>query len=81
MAFSASEQGEGDGARVRRYIGVKQLPLLDPFLMLDMAEACLPVGFPDHPHRGFETVGYILRGKMCHEDSKGHKGVIEAGDI
>ena len=49
--------------------------------MLDMAEAKLPVGFPDHPHRGFETVSYILSGKMCHEDSRGHKGIIEEGDI
>lgn len=81
VAFSAGEQPEGDGARVRRYIGVKHLPLLDPFLMLDMASAKLPVGFPDHPHRGFETVSYILQGKMCHEDSRGHKGTIEAGDI
>ena len=49
--------------------------------MLDMASSKLPVGFPDHPHRGFETVSYLLHGAFSHEDSKGHKGIIEAGDI
>ncbi|XP_041115047.1 pirin isoform X2 [Polyodon spathula] len=49
------EQQEGVGARVRRSIGRKELQNLDPFLMLDEFKVCKPAGFPDHPHRGFET--------------------------
>ena len=41
----------------------------------------LPAGFPQHPHRGFETVSYILSGKVYHEDFKGHKGITGAGDV
>ena len=55
----------------------KDIPNLNPFLMLDYGSCKLPTGFPDHPHRGFETVSYILRGKMYHEDSKGNKGELE----
>jgi len=71
---------EGDGARVRRIIGTSHLKKLDPFLMLDHFNARLPAGFPDHPHRGFETVTYMLSGTMYHEDFKGHKGIINPGD-
>lgn len=80
-SFTANEQAEGVGARVRRFIGVKQLEGLDPFLMLDLFNVSLPAGFPDHPHRGFETVTYMLSGEISHEDFKGHKGVIGPGDI
>lgn len=72
---------EGKGAQVTRVIGTSYLRNLDPFLMLDYAVTRLPAGFPDHPHRGFETVSYMLEGSFHHEDSKGHSGVIEAGDI
>lgn len=81
MAFTAKEQPEGDGARVRRFIGVKQVPTLDPFLMLDWFNVKLPAGFPDHPHRGFETVTYLMSGEFYHEDFKGHKGKLGPGDI
>lgn len=54
---------------------------LDPFLMLDLFRVKLPAGFPDHPHRGFETVTYMLEGEVLHEDFKGHKGAIGPGDI
>ena len=80
-SFTAKEQAEGVGAKVKRFIGVKQLEMLDPFLMLDMASVKLPAGFPDHPHRGFETVSYMLKGEMSHEDSRGHSGVISEGGI
>ena len=54
---------------------------MDPFLMLDLFNVKLPAGFPDHPHRGFETVTYMLQGKVLHEDFKGHHGEIGPGDI
>ena len=79
--FVPAEQGEGDGAKVRRIIGSRHLNNLDPFLMLDLFNVKLPAGFPDHPHRGFETVTYMLEGEVAHEDFKGHKGTIGPGDI
>ena len=75
------EQDEGVGARVRRSVGRQELQNLDPFLLLDEFKGEQPAGFPDHPHRGFETVTYLLHGKVRHEDSKGHKGIIEEGDL
>jgi hypothetical protein len=53
-------------------IGNRFLQNLDPFLMLDLFNVKLPAGFPDHPHRGFETVTYMLSGEIWHEDFKGH---------
>ena len=53
----------------------------DPFLMLDEFFIQKPAGFPDHPHRGFETVTYVLNGMVKHEDFAGHKGVIGPGDL
>lgn len=75
------EQAEGRGARVRRSIGRKELRRLDPFLMLDEFRVRPPAGFPDHPHRGFETVTYMLKGAFKHEDFCGHQGVISKGDL
>lgn len=79
--FKAGGTAEGDGVTVKRFIGVKELPLLDPFLLLDLGSFKLPAGFPEHPHRGFETVSYILEGQIDHEDSKGHKGLKNKGDV
>ena len=62
-------------------IGGAHLKNFDPFLLLYYVKLKLPSGFPEHPHRGFETVTYILSGKIYHEDSKGHKGVIGPGDV
>lgn len=76
---------DGAGVRLTRLIGTPQLPQLDPFLMLDefgtdRAEDYL-AGFPDHPHRGFETVTYMLDGRMRHRDNKGNEGVLVPGSV
>ncbi len=76
---------DGAGVRLTRVIGGPQLPLLDPFLLLDHIRSDDPReyigGFPSHPHRGFETVTYLLAGRVRHEDSAGHAGVIEPGGV
>ncbi|RFN44412.1 pirin [Fusarium flagelliforme] len=79
--FIALEQSEGAGARVRRSIGSFQQRNLSPFLMLDYLNGGIGEGFPDHPHRGQETVSYILKGTMEHEDFAGNRGVLHAGDL
>ncbi len=84
--ITAHRQREGGGFVVRRPFPTQGLDLVDPFLLLDEmgpidyrpGEA---VGAPDHPHRGFETVTYVLDGEMEHEDSAGHRGRIGAGDV
>ncbi|KAG6422982.1 hypothetical protein SASPL_113365 [Salvia splendens] len=77
----AKPQSEGEGAVVRRSIGRPELKSLDPFLMLDEFSVTPPAGFPDHPHRGFETVTYVLQGGVTHQDFAGHKGTIHAGEV
>src|ERR1700721_3811814 len=77
----AIEQSEGVGARVRRTIGTRNLRNLSPFLMLDHFSVPHGAGFPDHPHRGQETVTYMLDGAFEHEDFVGHAGRIETGDL
>ncbi|ONK58778.1 uncharacterized protein A4U43_C09F16550 [Asparagus officinalis] len=77
----AKAQYEGDGAIVRRSIGRPELKNFDPFLMLDEFSVSPPAGFPDHPHRGFETVTYMLEGAFTHQDFSGHKGTIRTGDL
>jgi hypothetical protein len=76
---------EGAGVRLRRAFGPRQVPLFDPFLMLDDFRSDRPedylAGFPWHPHRGIETVTYMLRGEVEHGDSLGHKGTIGPGQI
>jgi redox-sensitive bicupin YhaK (pirin superfamily) len=83
--FDGTETMEGAGVRLRRMFGNSEVPLLDPFLLLDnfgsMDPADYVAGFPWHPHRGLETVTYMMNGKTEHEDSLGNKGVIEAGDV
>lgn len=75
---------EGAGVRICRTIGTHQMRNLDPYLMLD--EMRLPAeeataGFPDHPHRGFETCSIMISGKMEHRDSAGNQGVIDSGGV
>ena len=76
---------DGAGVELTRVIGQPALPMLDPFLLLDAFRSDRPddyiAGFPPHPHRGFETVTYLLAGRMRHRDNAGHEGVIEAGGI
>jgi redox-sensitive bicupin YhaK (pirin superfamily) len=76
---------EGAGVRLRRSIGTRQLDHLDPFLLLDEFKSDqagdYSAGFPDHPHRGFETVTYMLAGAMRHEDHSGNRGNLVAGSI
>ena len=76
---------DGAGVSLTRIIGQPDLPRLDPFLMLDFFGSDDPgeyiAGCPPHPHRGFQTVTYMLAGKMRHKDSVGNEGVIEAGGI
>jgi redox-sensitive bicupin YhaK (pirin superfamily) len=76
---------DGAGVKLNRIIGTPQMDMIDPFLMLDEFGSDDPeswiAGFPDHPHRGFETVTVMLDGRVRHADSVGNKGVIEAGDV
>jgi redox-sensitive bicupin YhaK (pirin superfamily) len=76
---------DGAGVKLRRVIGQPQLPDLDPFLMLDEFGTDQPedylAGFPDHPHRGFETVTYMLDGRMRHRDNHGNEGVLVPGSV
>lgn len=83
---TAHRQEEGAGFIVRRPMPSMSLAVADPFLLIDEmgpvdyapGEA---VGAPDHPHRGFETVTYVLSGEFEHEDSAGHKGTLRSGDV
>lgn len=76
---------DGAGVRLTRLLGHETVEAADPFLMLDhfdteRADDYIG-GFPSHPHRGFETVTYMLAGRMRHGDNKGHSGVIATGDV
>lgn len=81
QVLEAREQSEGAGATVRRSIGTPKLRNLSPFLMLDHFNVGVGAGFPDHPHRGQETITYLLSGAVDHEDFAGHKGTIWPGDL
>jgi quercetin 2,3-dioxygenase len=81
QSFLAISQAEGAGARVRRSIGTPKLRNLSPFLMLDHFSISPGAGFPDHPHRGQETITYLLHGAVDHEDFAGNRGTIETGDL
>jgi len=84
--ITAHKQREGGGFIVRRPFPGLGMTAVDPFLLLDEmgpvdyrpGEA---LGAPDHPHRGFETVTYVLEGELEHEDSAGHRGSLRAGDV
>jgi len=81
----AQQTSDGAGVKLRRSIGTPALRHLDPFLMLDAFGTDNPddyiAGFPNHPHRGFETVTYMLAGRMQHKDSVGNTGDLVAGSV
>jgi quercetin 2,3-dioxygenase len=76
---------DGAGVKLNRVLGTQALPAVDPFLMMDEFRSDDPsayiAGFPDHPHRGFETITYMLAGRMRHKDSKGNEGLLGPGDV
>ena len=83
--FKSRPTIEGAGVHLKRAFGYSQVPQFDPFLMLDDFHTSNPdeylAGFPWHPHRGIETITYVLEGLVEHGDSMGNKGVIGAGDV
>lgn len=79
--IQAIEQAEGVGARVRRSIGVLKMRNFTPFLLLDHFKVSPDAGFPDHPHRGMETITYMLKGHVDHEDFTGSAGTLGPGDL
>lgn len=76
---------EGAGVHLKRVFGFSEVPLFDPFLLLDDFRSDNPdhyvKGFPWHPHRGIETITYVLKGDVEHGDSLGNKGIISSGDV
>jgi len=83
--FKSRPTIEGAGVHLKRAFGYSQVPQFDPFLMLDDFHTSNPdeylAGFPWHPHRGIETITYVLEGLVKHGDSMGNAGVIGAGDV
>ena len=76
---------DGAGVKLKRILGSQELPQWDPFLLLDEFKNDDPdqymAGFPDHPHRGFETITYLLAGAFTHRDSRGNEGHLKAGAV
>ncbi|MBA4313501.1 MAG: hypothetical protein C0417_12830 [Chlorobiaceae bacterium] len=83
--FLAKPTIEGAGVHLKRGFGFNEVPLFDPFLLFDHFGSNNPQdyieGFPWHPHRGIETITYILRGTVEHGDSMGNKGIIGSGNV
>jgi redox-sensitive bicupin YhaK (pirin superfamily) len=83
--INAVTSKDGDGVKIQRIAGRNVNAVLDPFLMLDEINSDDASdyigGFPEHPHRGFETITYMKAGRMRHRDHMGNEGVIEAGDV
>jgi len=85
MVQKSKPTTEGAGVRLHRAFGFNEVPRFDPFLMLDDFRSDDPAdfikGFPWHPHRGIETITYVLKGDVEHGDSMGNRGVISSGDV
>ncbi|MBU0484347.1 MAG: pirin family protein [Proteobacteria bacterium] len=85
QVFKSKPVIEGAGVHLHRALGFDEVPLFDPFLLFDDFRSDRPEhflrGFPWHPHRGIETITYVLRGEVEHGDSMGNKGDITSGDV
>ena len=85
QVIRATAASDGAGVKLHRSLGQTETARLDPFLMLDEFGTDNPddyiAGFPDHPHRGFETVTYMLDGHMLHQDHMGNRGNLKSGDV
>jgi redox-sensitive bicupin YhaK (pirin superfamily) len=83
--LAGTATSDGAGVRLTRLLNQPLQRRLDPFLMLDAFGSSNPddyiAGFPDHPHRGFETITYMIAGRMLHRDSAGHEGLLENGGV
>lgn len=83
--FKSRPTIEGAGVKLKRVFGYNETEFMDPFLLLDHFGSDNPddylKGFPWHPHRGIETITYMIEGKVIHEDSMGNSGTIESGDV
>ncbi len=82
---AARSAQDGDGVKIKRFAGHHLHQTLNPFLMIDEINTDQASdyigGFPEHPHRGFETITYMKTGRMRHKDHMGNEGVISAGDV
>lgn len=85
QVYSSRPSSDGDGVKINRIAGASMHGILDPYLMIDEinsdAAADYMGGFPEHPHRGFETITYMKAGRMRHRDHMGNEGVIGPGDV
>ena len=83
--FKSKPTREGAGVNLKRGFGFSQVPMFEPFLLFDDFHSDNPEhyfkGFPWHPHRGIETITYVLHGEVEHGDSMGNKGIIYSGDV
>ncbi|MDD4907370.1 MAG: pirin family protein, partial [Methylobacter tundripaludum] len=83
--ISGQNTSDGAGVKLKRIVSQQQKNAFDPFILLDEFGSDEPTdyvgGFPDHPHRGFETVTYMLEGAMLHRDHLGNEGHLRAGDV
>ncbi len=85
QVYQAQPSRDGDGVKINRIGGAQMNRVLDPFLMIDEINSDFAAdymgGFPEHPHRGFETITYMKAGRMRHRDHMGNEGVIGPGDV
>ncbi|MEH6911522.1 MAG: pirin family protein [Oceanicoccus sp.] len=85
QVISAQPAQDGDGVKIHRLAGRRLHQVLNPFLMIDEINSDNATdyigGFPEHPHRGFETITYMKAGRMRHRDHMGNEGIIGAGDV
>ena len=83
QVYTSRPSRDGDGVKINRIAGSSMHRILDPYLMIDEinsdAAADYIGGFPEHPHRGFETITYMKAGRMRHRDHMGNEGVIGPG--